>query len=126
VNDSGNDAFIQALARRYNTGFCNIRDKDLETAHLPGDRYEAINLTGRETIEFRIFRGSLKYEAVIAAVEFCHALLEYCARPETAAGGLNAQAFIRWCANHLTNETAILRSYVNDRMAGLFQHSEAA
>lgn len=126
VNDSGNDAFIQALARRYNTGFCNIREKDLETAHLPGDRYEAINLTGRETIEFRLFRGSLKYEAVIAAIEFCHALLEYCARPETAAGGLNAQAFIRWCANHLTDETAILRSYVNDRMAGLFQHSEAA
>lgn len=126
VNDSGNDAFIQALARRYNTGFCNIRDKDLETAHLPGDRYEAINLTGSETIEFRIFRGSLKYEAVIAAIEFCHALLDYCARPETAAGGLNAQAFIRWCANHLTDETAILRSYVNDRMAGLFQHSEAA
>ena len=126
VNDSGNDAFIQALARRYNTGFCNIRDKDLETAHLPGDRYEAINLTGGATIEFRIFRGSLKYEAVIAAVEFCHALLEYCARPETAAGGLNAQAFIRWCADHLTDETAILRAYVNDRMAGLFQHSEAA
>lgn len=126
VNDSGNDAFIQALARRYNTGFCNIREKDLETAHLPGDRYEAINLTGRETIEFRLFRGSLKYEAVIAAIEFCHALLEYCARPETAAGGLNAQAFIRWCANHLTDETAILRAYVNDRMAGLFQHSEAA
>jgi len=126
VNDSGNDAFIQALARRYNTGFCNIRDKDLETAHLPGDRYEAINLTGSGTIEFRIFRGSLKYEAVVAAVEFCHALLEYCARPETAASGLNAQAFIRWCANDLTDETAILRAYVNDRMAGLFQHSEAA
>lgn len=126
VNDSGNDAFIQALARRYNTGFCNIRDKDLETAHLPGDRYEAINLTGSGTIEFRIFRGSLKYEAVVAAVEFCHALLEYCARPETAASGLNAQAFIRWCANHLADETAILRAYVNDRMAGLFQHSEAA
>ena len=126
VNDSGNDAFIQALARRYNTGFCNITEKDLETAHLPGDRYEAINLTGRETIEFRLFRGSLKFEAVIAAVEFCHALLEYCARPETAAGGLNAQAFVRWCASDLADETAILRAYVNDRMAGLFQHSEAA
>lgn len=126
VNDSGNDAFIQALARRYNTGFCNITEKDLDTAHLPGDRYEAINLTGSQTIEFRLFRGSLKYEAVVAAVEFCHALLEYCARPETAAGGLNAQAFIRWCASDLADETAILRAYVNDRMAGLFQHSEAA
>lgn len=126
VNDSGNDAFIQALARRYNTGFCNITEKDLDTAHLPGDRYEAINLTGSQTIEFRLFRGSLKYEAVVAAVEFCHALLEYCARPETAAGGLNAQAFIRWCASDLADETAILRAYVNDRMAGIFQHSEAA
>lgn len=125
VNDPGNDAFITAIARRYNTGFCNIREKQLETAHLPGDRYEAVNLTGRSTVEFRIFRGSLKFEAVVAAVEFCHALLEFCAQPSTSS--LNAHAFMQFCAvGPIASETRIMRAYVDARTRGLFQHSEAA
>lgn len=126
VNDPGNDAFITAIARRYSTSFCKVVEKDVETAHLSADRYEAINLTGRETIEFRIFRGSLKYEAVISAIEFSHAILEYCARPETSSSALNAHAFLAYCANHLEAETRVMRAYVADRTAGLFQHSEAA
>lgn len=126
VNDSGNDAFITALARRYSSSFCKVVEKDIETAHLSADRYEAINLTGRDTIEFRIFRGSLKYEAVVAAIEFSHALLEFCARAETGSSSLNARAFLSFCAIHLEAETRILRAYVAERTAGLFQHSEAA
>jgi hypothetical protein len=126
VNDPGNDAFITAIARRYSTSFCKVVEKDVETAHLSADRYEAINLTGRDTIEFRIFRGSLKYEAVISAIEFSHAILEYCARAETGSSALNAHAFLAYCANHLEAETRVMRAYVADRTAGLFQHSEAA
>lgn len=126
VNDSANDAFMQALARRYETRYCSYREKDLDEAHIPGDRYEAVNLTGRHTIEFRMFRGSLKLEAVIAAAEFCHALLEFCARPELEAGALNARAFIRWCELEYPQETATLRAYVDERTAGLFRHAEAA
>ena len=126
VNDPSNDAFVQALARRYNTGYCRVVEKEIDTAHLPGERYEAVNLTGLATIEFRIFRGSLKYEAVIAAVEFCHALLEYCARPSTASSKLNARAFLEFCRDQLPAETATLRPYVEARTAGLFRFSEAA
>lgn len=126
VNDPGNDAFITAIARRYSTSFCKVVEKEVETAHLSADRYEAINLTGRDTIEFRIFRGSLKYEAVISAIEFSHAILEYCARPETSSSALNAHAFLAYCATHLEAETRVMRAYVADRTAGLFQHSEAA
>lgn len=126
VNDPGNDAFIQALARRYNTGYCRVVEKSLDTAHLPGDRREAVNLTNRDTIEFRIFRGSLKYEAVVAAVEFCHAILEYCARADIQAGALNARAFLSWCATDLEGETRVLRAYVDQRTAGTFRHLEAA
>jgi len=126
VNDPQNDAFITALARRYNTTYCKVEEKDIEVAHLAGDRYEAINLTGRATIEFRIFRGSLKYEAVIAAIEFCHALLEFCGRPETISTTLNARAFLTFCVNRLEAETRILRAYVDQRTAGVFTHSEAA
>lgn len=126
VNDPGNDAFVTALARRYNAGFCKIQEKDLNTAHLSRDRYEAVNLTARHTIEFRIFRGSLKFEAVVAACEFVHALLEYCARPEIDAGALTASAFLGFCSTHLADDTATLRAYLSERAVGLFQHSEVA
>lgn len=126
VNDPGNDAFVTALARRYNTGYCKVQEKDLDTAHLSGDRYEAVNLTPRHTIEFRIFRGSLKFEAVVAACEFVHALLEYCARPEIVAESLTASAFLGFCATHLADDTATLRAYLSERAVGLFQHSEVA
>lgn len=126
VNDPGNDAFVTALARRYNTGFCRYVEKTIETAHLPGDRYEAVNLTGSKTIEFRIFRGSLKFEAVIAAVEFCHALLQFCAREATGASSLNARSFLAFCARSMPDETATMRAYVAQRTGGVFNHSEAA
>lgn len=126
VNDPQNDAFITAIARRYNARFCLVSEKQLETAHISADRYEAINLTGRTTIEFRIFRGSLKFEAVVAAVEFAHALLEFCARTQTGATSLNARAFLAFCAKELRDDTAILREYVAARTAGVFSLSEAA
>ena len=42
-----------------------------------GERYMAINLQNTETIEIRIFKGSLKYERVLSGIEFCHALVQY-------------------------------------------------
>ncbi len=40
-------------------------------------RYTAVNLTNENTIEYRFFRGTLKPESFIAAVELCHALAEF-------------------------------------------------
>lgn len=116
VNDMANQDFISALARRYNTGYCLVAPKSLETAHLSQSRYEAVNLTGRHTLEFRVFRGSLKYEAVIAALEFCHALMEYCARPEVTVAGLTWRPFLDWCATDLEGDTRFLRPYIAERM----------
>lgn len=126
VNDPQNDAFITAIARRYNARFCLVSEKNLETGHVSQDRYEAINLTGRTTIEFRLFKGSLKYEAVVAAIEFSHALLEFCARNQTGAAALNARAFLAFCAKELRDDTAVLRDYAAARTAGVFAHSEVA
>ena len=70
---------------------------------------------------FRIFRGSLKYDAVIAAVEFCHALLRFCGLIEQTAYQLNARDFLQWCAVAMHDETATMREYVAARNSGLFQ-----
>jgi len=41
------------------------------------DRYEAINVQNDHTLEVRVFRGSLKPERVLSAVEFLHSAIEY-------------------------------------------------
>lgn len=116
VHDPANEPFISALARRYNNGYCRVVPKQLDTAHLPESRYEAVNLTGDETLEFRLFRGSLRYEAVVAAVEFCHALLEFCSHPIRVAEALRYDHFLAWCAAELPDDTATLREYAALRM----------
>lgn len=42
------------------------------------DRYQALNLTNRATIEFRIFRGTLKYETFMASIELVNNIVEQC------------------------------------------------
>ena len=42
----------------------------LDTAKRSGARYSCINLTNGSTIEFRMFRGTLKYNTFIATLQF--------------------------------------------------------
>ena len=42
------------------------------------DRYHALNLTNRNTIEFRIFRGTLKPLALKATLELVDTMVNYC------------------------------------------------
>lgn len=42
-----------------------------------GDRYLAINLQNASTIELRMFKGSLKIERILSAIEFSHAVVQY-------------------------------------------------
>jgi hypothetical protein len=44
-----------------------------------GERYMAINLQNNNTVEIRMFKGSLKVERVLSAIEFCHAVVQYSA-----------------------------------------------
>lgn len=76
VNCQQNTDFIQKLARRSST-YAKIKH-DKKPSDRSRDRYEAVNLTNDHTIEFRIFRGTLKRETFFACLEFCAALIEFC------------------------------------------------
>lgn len=117
VNNEVNRPLITAVARRYAEGYCKIKDKKIGTAHYSEDRYEAVNVTSRKTVEFRIFKGSLKYESVIAAIEFVNALVEFTAPcHEGSISSLNADAFLDFINNKLADETASLRPYLANRL----------
>jgi hypothetical protein len=117
VNDPANEQLIRAIARRYAEGYCKIKEKKIGSAHQSSDRYEAINLTSQNTIEFRIFKGSLKYESVIAALEFCHSLVEF-TRPasEGDIGHLTTDHYMNFLSDRMHKETTVLRPYIEQRL----------
>lgn len=115
VNDPDNKWMIEAVARRYSTGYCTIREKRMGTAHMSADRYEAINLTNRKTIEFRIFKGSLKYDAVVAAAEFVHALVEFTKPSESSLKSINASGFLNFVQKKMPKECATFLRYLGER-----------
>jgi hypothetical protein len=108
---------IRAIARRYAEGYCKIKEKKIGSAHQSSDRYEAINLTSQNTIEFRIFKGSLKYESVIAALEFCHSLVEF-TRPasEGDISHLTTDHYMNFISDRMHKETTVLRPYIEQRL----------
>lgn len=76
-------------------------------------RYTPVNLTDN-TLEFRIFRGTLKWETVLASIEFCDAVISYCT--QHGAGAMNVSDFRAWLRSSITRKTyPTLRDYLETR-----------
>lgn len=118
TNDPDNAALIIAVARRYDGGFCHVKTKRLAVAHRPDDdRYQAVNLWNAKTVEFRIFRGSTKVDAVLAAIEFVGALVEFCAPCSAVGFNLKTAPFLDFIAtNAMRRHTRHLRAYLDQRL----------
>lgn len=117
LNDVRNESLIRAVARRYENGFSKFKPQMAKfTPHgkNTGDRYEALNVQNSETIEFRIFRGSLRYESIIAALEFVNATLTFCTPGVTAITDFHAIGFKRFImSDEMKPDTKFLRSYLS-------------
>lgn len=81
VNNPVNKELIVAVARRYkpDVGYARIKAKTILDGQdkYAKDRYEAVNLTNSKTIEFRIFKGTLRYESIMACLEFTLAVWKF-------------------------------------------------
>lgn len=82
VNNVENKGFVECIAGRPANRYCRVMAKKHGDVHRPGrqheDRHEAINLMNPNTVEFRIFKGTLKRESFFKALEFCDALVHFC------------------------------------------------
>lgn len=116
VNDPDNEDLIRAVARRYAEGYCRIKIKKIGRSAESDDRYEAINITPRKTVEFRIFKGSLKYESVIAAIQFANAVVDFCAVGTTSVQQLKTENFLEFIQTHNPEDTDVLRPYLAARL----------
>lgn len=91
VNHPANQRFIFKIAGRNSDKFCRYLDKEVsdilhpervvspeEDDHYNRSRRVALNISNKETVEFRIFRGTVNPKHIIRNIEFCDAVCEFC------------------------------------------------
>jgi len=77
VNDQ--TELFETLARRESCTWASFAAKKLDsTANQNGNRYEAVNFQNRATVEFRMFKGTLRLESLLATIELCDAVVSFC------------------------------------------------
>jgi len=78
----------------------NLRDK----VHGGfSERYSAVNTNNDYTLELRFFRGNMKREGIMSALELCHASVEYTRNmsvPDVKLGMLKWEWFADWVATN--------------------------
>lgn len=93
INSPETADLVDYVAMRTGNRFCVKRLKTPETALYSTDRREALNITGADTVEFRIFKGAVNYEEIMIFIEFSFALTRYCTWRKTQ---LDSARFIAW------------------------------
>ena len=125
VNSPDNRDFVERIAGRKACDWAKYHGKKLATAgKRTGQRYEAVNLENAKTIEFRIFKGTLKESSFWRCIEFCDALISFSApASRTMAESLDWKAFARfvregrkqWPNLHVFVDQRILGNIPNQR-----------
>lgn len=127
INDSNNQKLIKDIARRANADYAQIKNKKasyqwLKRAKSTGnplnylneERREALNFQNDNTIEFRLFKGTLRYETIMACLEFTYATWFFCR--ETGVTELTTANFIDFIGKPQNREhTKFLRSYLKEK-----------
>jgi hypothetical protein len=125
MHDSRNQRLFRAIARRDANRYSQIKGKTGDYTwlkqgrrggmqHLNDDRYEAVNFQPEKTIEFRLFKGTLRYETIMACLEFTYATWFF--TRDTGQQELTADAFLKYiCQPSQRKDTAHLRSFLRSK-----------
>lgn len=125
-----NASQMQRLAGRSSSNWAKFGEGDAPVSKKvkygqAWDRYQAVNMTNRNTVEVRIFRGSLMKRRVLMALELVNACFEY-TRPMASndyiKGNLSWNAFAKWCKGRAEYEN--LNYYI--RLYGLYDNHTTA
>lgn len=144
INSPNNASLITTVARRYNQSYARIKNKGpgktpsgktilaspfeiykrsngktVAGYKSENDRYDAFNLTNGETVEFRIFQGTLSYPRIIAALEFVYSICRYCHDSSGYGFDLTHKSFMKFINSQpMLKETQVLRNFIelNERI----------
>ena len=78
MNSPKTAQYLTALAGRNSSRWAKMSPKKVSDAtKMSSDRYQVVNLCNDDTIEFRLFKGTLNREHALANIQFCHAVVRY-------------------------------------------------
>ena len=89
--------------------------KQMKGEYNNAQRYCAVNVLPTSTLEVRMFRGSLKKERILAALEYVHSAVEYSRGARSGVGAeeyLTAPAYVQWLRGRKDLYPNLL-SYIN-------------
>jgi hypothetical protein len=123
-----NPEFFQKLSQRDSNYSKYKKLKGVHGANFNHDRFEAINFQNSNTIEFRMFKGTLKYESFISAIELVHSLVMFIKTAKTSdiyksdmfkSEFRNGIAFRSFCVFVVNNQKTYthLKQYMIDKKA---------
>jgi hypothetical protein len=126
INDSGNQRLVRSLARRDSSRYSQIKNKkagyewlsnaksDNNLKYLNADRYEALNFQNDRTVEFRMFKGTLRYATIMACLEFTYATWFFCR--DTGTNQLTTENFLEFISRaENLSDTKFLRQYLTEK-----------
>lgn len=130
INDSNNQRLIRAIARRDGSSYAQVKNKKAsydwlkiakqnsgirnQLMYLNQDRYEALNFKNPNTVEFRLFKGTLRYETIIACLEFTYASWYFA--KDSGINDLTTDNFLKYiCKPENRGNTKFLREYLKDK-----------
>ena len=87
------------------------------------DRYSALNFQNDHTVEFRMFRGTTKFETIMACLEFAFAAWHF--SKHTSMSKLSTADFMAWiCKAENRKDTKYLRKYLKAKKFRQFYQAE--
>ena len=131
INDPANAELVKAIARRDASGYAKFQNKKedkhwlKDSVHsskhkadqlcrLNSDRYEALNFRNEKTVEFRLFKGTLKYETMVSCLEFAFACWHFTSQAST--NELTSSKFLEFiCLPANRKDTRFLRAYLKEK-----------
>jgi hypothetical protein len=130
INDSSNQRLVKAIARRDGSSFAQVKNKKAsytwlknakknsgirnQLMYLNDDRYEALNFKNPNTVEFRLFKGTLRYETIIACLEFTYASWYFA--KDSGINDLTTDNFLKYiCKPENRADTKFLREYLKQK-----------
>ena len=100
---------IETWSNKYDMKKIDVNEMKNKSSN---SRYKALNIT-RNTIELRIFKGTLKYQSILSAIEFYNNTIEYCCNN-------NIETILKCSFNEyksaIEKDTVYLMDYLNTRL----------
>jgi hypothetical protein len=101
VGHDDNQKFIRKVSGRTCEQYAKLQSLPITSGiRKIGGKYEGIRLNLEETIEFRIFRGTIRYRHIIRNLEFVNAICDFCSpAARSFAEARNHNEFLQFIAN---------------------------